>query len=137
MHAYAYILIVCKFHSVLCIYDDNMRKSPAGLGGGCVKREPQRPAHRHIPGAVRGDDPGASTRGHALLGLMLREAGQAAHNHNKQTNRQSGRAMGMPRGDQPRRVQMRLVKHIPAKDALRLRPGTAPLVGHAGRRLGC
>ena len=34
MHAYAYILIVCKFHSVLCIYDDNMRKSPAGLGGG-------------------------------------------------------------------------------------------------------
>ena len=33
MHAYAYILIVCKFHSVLCIYDDNTRKSPAGVGG--------------------------------------------------------------------------------------------------------
>ena len=31
MHAYAYILIVCKFHSFLCIYDDNMRKAPAGL----------------------------------------------------------------------------------------------------------
>ena len=33
MHAYAYILIVCKFHSVLCMYDDNTRKSPAGVGG--------------------------------------------------------------------------------------------------------
>ena len=33
MHAYAYILMVCKFHGLACIYDDNTRKSPAGVGG--------------------------------------------------------------------------------------------------------
>ena len=37
MHAYAYIFIVSKFHSLACICDDITRRLPAGLGGCGIK----------------------------------------------------------------------------------------------------
>ena len=36
MHAYAYILILSKFHSLACICDDITRRLPAGWGGAAV-----------------------------------------------------------------------------------------------------
>ena len=77
MRAYAYILIVCKFHSVLCSYDDITRKSPAGLGGGGGRCRPclhwvltklggdcrmkDKCPHKHDPKMKGSDDPSALT----------------------------------------------------------------------------
>ena len=62
----------------------------------------------------------------ALLGLMIRGAGRAAYIHIKQSSKQAGRATNMPRGDQPRCVQVTLAQHIPAGEAAETPPSDGP-----------